>query len=452
MILSGLVGCAPLPDAKEATEKAEARSTPEIIGPRGPLSPKEAEAVLDKLSQAKSTDILARHALVMQSVGGSPLILGNKVKLLLDGPAAYEAMLKSIRSAKDHVHLETFIFEDDEVGNLFAGLLLNKRAEGVQVRILYDSAGCRNTPSAFFQRLKDGGVQALEFNPINPLKVRRKWLLNQRDHRKILIVDGRIGFTGGINISKVYSSSPGRDVSPESTKEKGDEQPWRDTHVQIEGPAVAEFQKLFLDSWQRQKGPEVSGKNLFPDVKEAGDDLVQVVASSPGPENRLTYIMHLAAFTHAENSIHIMNSYFVPDAQTVKALAEAAHRGVEVKIILPGSSDVGWAFYAGRSYYSELLQSGIKIFERQKAILHAKTVMIDGVWSTVGSTNMDLWSFMRNDEVNAVILGKDFAKEMEAMFARDLKESKEIFLEKWRQRPLIEKMNEWFRRLFFYFL
>jgi len=339
MVLFGLVCCASLPDVKEVGEKAGNRTTPEIVGPRGPLSPEESKAVLDKLRrQGKSTDILERHSLVMQSVSESPLVLGNKVKLLIDGPATYEAMLSAIRRAKDHVHLETFIFEDDEVGRLFADLFLKKRAEGVHVSILYDSVGCRNTPSAFFQRLKDGGIQPLEFNPINPLKVRRKWLLNQRDHRKILIVDGRIAFTGGINVSRVYSSSPSRDVSREAGKEKSDEQPWRDTHVQIEGPAVAEFQKLFLDSWQRQKGPELSGRNHFPALKKVGDDLVQVVASTPGHMNRLTYIMHLAGFTHAENSIHIMNSYFVPDSQTVKVLTEAARRGVDVKIILPGSS------------------------------------------------------------------------------------------------------------------
>jgi cardiolipin synthase len=357
-------------------------------------------------------------------------------------------MLEAIQNAKDHINFETYIFEDDEVGRRFADLLLQKQSEGVQVNLISDSVGCLNTPASFFQRLRDGGVQALEFNPINPLKVREKWLLANRDHRKILIVDGYVAFTGGVNISRVYSSSS---LSSEH-HERNVQEAWRDTHVQIEGPAVAEFQKLFLETWARGNGAKLSERNYFPTLKHEGKDMVEVVGSIPGQENRITYIMYVSAFIYAQNFIHLTNSYFVPDEQTVKALRSAAERGVDVKIILPGVSDEGIVFYAGRSHYAPLLESGVKLYERRKSMLHAKTAVIDGVWSTVGSTNMDLWSFLRNDEVNAIILSRDFATKMEDMFQKDLEESNEVQLEKWKERPINERVREWFSRLLAHWL
>ncbi len=444
-------GCASLPRFEEMYQRLdiEKEETPKIIGPHGQLSPKMSKAVMDRLKkQVGPTDILERHMALVESISGNPLVAGNKVTVLIDGPVTYDAMLKAIQDAKDHINLETYIFEDDEVGRRFADLLLQKQSEGVQVNLIYDSLGCLHTPAAFFRRLQDGGIKTLEFNPVNPGKARTNWLLTHRDHRKILIVDGSVAFTGGVNISRVYSSSSLSAGEHEKTIEGA----WRDTHAQIEGPAVAEFQKLFLDTWAREKGPELSGKNYFPPLKREGNDLVQVVGSTPGQQNRITYIMYVSAFIYAENFIHLTNSYFVPDKQTIKSLANAARRGVDVKIILPGVSDEGTVFYAGRSHFKHLLKSGVKLYERRAAMLHAKTAVIDGVWSTVGSTNMDLWSFLRNDEVNAIILGRDFADEMEAMFERDLENSHQIHLEQWKKRPLSERLREWFSRLLQYWL
>jgi cardiolipin synthase len=245
--------CASLPRFEDIYRRidTENEKTPEIIGSQGRLSPKMSEAVMERLKkQVPPTDILDRHIALVESISGSPLVAGNKVTLLVDGLATYDAMFKAIQIAKDHINFETYMFEDDEVGRNFADLLLQKQAEGVQVNLIYDSLGCLGTPAAFFQRLRDGGVETLEFNPVNPLKVRRKWLLTHRDHRKILIVDGSVAFTGGVNISRVYSSSS---LSGEQ-HERNVEEAWRDTHVQIEGPAVAEFQKLFLDTWAKEKG------------------------------------------------------------------------------------------------------------------------------------------------------------------------------------------------------
>ena len=446
-----LAGCASLPRFEEVYQRldVEKGDIPKIIGPHGQLSPRVSAKVMERLKKfAGPTDLLDRHVALIESIGGSPLVAGNKVTLLIDGPATYAAMFKAIEHAKDHVNLETYIFEDDEVGRRFADLLLQKQSEGVQVNLIYDSLGCLNTPAAFFQRLRDGGIKTLEFNPINPAKARREWLLTHRDHRKILIVDGSVGFTGGVNISRVYSSSS----LSAGEQDKKLEGAWRDTHVQIEGPAVAQLQKLFLDTWAREKGPELSKGDYFPALKREGSDLVEVVGSATGQENRVTYIMYVSAFLSAQNFIHLTNSYFVPDRQTVKALRGAARRGVDVKIVLPGITDELPVFYAGRSHYRHLLKSGVKLYERRNTMLHAKTAVIDGVWSTVGSTNMDLWSFLRNDEVNAVILGRDFAAEMETMFQKDVENSHQIRLEEWEKRPFSERAKEWLARLLQYWL
>lgn len=395
-----------------------------------------------------STDILERNIALVESISGSPLIAGNKVTLLIDGPATYAAMFKAIENAKDHIHLETYVFEEDEMGRRFADLLIQKQSEGVQVNLIYDSLGCLYVPAAFFQRLRDAGINALEYNPLNPAKAREKWILAHRDHRKILIVDGKVAFTGGVNISNVYSSSSSSPKHPEKNMKEA----WRDTDVQIEGPAVAEFQKLFLDTWAREKGPELPKKNYSPALKKEGNDLILVVGSTPGQENRITYIMYLSAFSYAEKFIHLTSPYFVPDEQTVKTLTNAVQRGVDVKILLPEISDEPLVLYAGRSHYTRLLKSGVELYQIRDVMIHAKTAIIDGVWSTVGSTNMDLWSFLRNDEVNAIILGRDFATELETQFEKDIANSNQILLEQWKKRPFIGKIKEWFSRLLQYWL
>jgi cardiolipin synthase len=352
-------------------------------------------------------------------------------------------MFEAIRNAKDHINLETFILEDDEIGKKFTDLLLRKQAEGVQVNIIYDSMGSFTTSETFFKRLRDGGIHVVEFNPVSPLKGHLKWLMINPDHRKILIVDGKVAISGGINISKVYSGRlSGR------KKIKGDPLSWRDTDVQIEGPAVAEFQKLFLDTWSKQEGPKLSERDYYPKMKEDGNALVRVVGSTPGSDNRITFIMYVVAITFAEHSIHLTNAYFVPDKQILNAFADAARRGVDVKIILPATTDSQLVLNAARHNYSKLLKAGVKIYERRNVVLHAKTAVIDGVWSTVGSTNLDYWSLLSDDEVNAVVLSREFAVEMERTFAGDLAQSDQIQWDKWGKRPLLQKIKESFMHLF----
>ena len=438
-------GCSTLPNVSKMMDEASTTRRPaQIDSAKGLLSPQRSEAIMEKLKRSVDpTDVLGRHIAVVESVTDSPLTKGNKVTLLADGKDAYAAMFNIIRNAKDHINLESYIIENDETGREFADLLLQRQVDGVQVNLIYDSVGSMNTPAAFFQRLRDGGIQVVEFNAINPLKTGGKWGLTHRDHRKILIVDGKAAIIGGINISEVYSSSPLR-------RRQGEKAPihWRDTDIHIEGPAVAEFQKLFMDTWLKQKGPELSERNYFPDLKESGKALVRVVGSTPGEANRIPFIAYVSALSFAERSIHMTNSYFIPDVQIVKALTDAAERGVDVKILLPGITDSQLALYAQRSSYSGLLKSGVKLYEHSTSLLHAKTAVIDEVWSTVGSTNMDSMSLLTNDEVNAVILNREFAVEMENMFVRDLADSRQIRWEEWKKRPLSNRVKEWFVHLF----
>jgi cardiolipin synthase A/B len=437
-------GCASLPNVQKMMghQLSSSDQPTKIVGPKGEISSKTSKAMIKRLEgQVDATRLLEQDVQLMQSVSGSLLVAGNKVTLLIDGAATYAAMFEAIQNAKDHINFETFIFEDDEVGKRFSDLLIRKSAQGVQVNVIYDSFGSKNTPVDFFQRLRDGGVLVLEFNPVNPAKVRKGmgWSLSHRDHRKILVVDGAIAFTGGVNISGVYSGSSA--IGSRSGGKK--EQPWRDSHIRIEGPAALRLQWQFMKTWERQKGPPLTGRDYFPYVQQAGNTLVRVVGSLPGESNRTIFMMYMSAITHAENSIYLTTPYFVPDDQMLKALTDATARGVDVKILLPGFSDSALVFYASRHYYARLLKAGVQLFERRGGMLHAKTAVIDDVWSTVGSSNLDNLSFLTNDEANAVILGRDFADAMQAMFERDLEESDQITPEEWEKRSFDNHLKEW---------
>jgi len=438
-------GCATLPNVADKMDEAPTSGEPrQIVSSKGLLSPQKSKAIMERLKrQVNPTDILERYNAVVESVTESPLTKGNKVTLLMDGPATYAAMFEAINNAKDHINLETFILEDDAVGHKFTELLLQKQKNGVQVNIIYDSIGSITTSESFFKRLRDGGIHVVEFNPLSPIKAPGRWFSMSPDHRKILIVDGQLAILGGINISNVYSGRlSGR------KKVEGEPLPWRDTDVQIEGPAVAEAQKLFLETWSKQEGPKLSGRNYYPKTKENGNALVRVIGSIPGSDNRITFIAYVAAITYAEKSIHLTNAYFVPDKQILKAFTDAARRGVDVKIILPSTSDYELVLNAARHNYSELLEAGVKIYERRNVMMHAKTAVIDGIWSTVGSTNLDTLSLLSNDEVNAVILSREFAVEMERMFEGDLAQSDQIQKDKWEERPLSQKIREAAAHLF----
>jgi len=452
-ILLGLSACSSLPTIVPDLARPSG-SAVQLEGARGPLSAAQSKAVLDRLaSRGQDTDIFTRHLALEEAIVGSPLTTGNQVVLLQDGPATYQAMYAAILAAQDHINMETYILDDDEVGQRFAQALIAKQQQGVQVNLIRDSVGTLGTPATFFQQLTDSGVQVLEFNPINPAEVRKDWALNQRDHRKLLIVDGRTAFLGGINISSVYSGGSFRYGSRSQSNSGPDAGPaWRDTDLQLQGPVVAEFQKLFLATWDSQKGAPLAAKNYFPPPENAGHEVVRAIGSSPDEPYSLIYATLLSAITSAETSVHITNAYFAPDPQLLDALEAAARRGVDVTLILPSQTDSWLVFHAGRNYYDRLLQAKVKIHERRGVILHSKTALIDGVWATVGSTNLDWRSFLHNYELNAVVLGTEFGKQVQTMFARDLAASDAITLEQWQHRPLDLRLKEWFARVWEYWL
>ena len=306
------------------------------------------------------------------------------------------------------------------------------------------------TPKAFFQRLADSGIRVLEFNPMNPLVARKDWELNQRDHRKLLIVDGRIAFLGGINISSVYS---GGSSGQGARVRQGAGPAWRDTDLQLQGPVVAELQKLFLAAWESQQGDALTPKNYFPQPETAGSEVVRAIGSSPSEPFSLIYATLLSAIGSAETSVRITNAYFAADPQLLAALAAAVRRGVEVTMNLPSQTDSWLVFHAGRAYHDQLLRAGVKIHERRGAILHSKTaLLVDGVWATVGSTNLDWRSFLHNHELNVVVLGTEFGSLLQAMFDKDLAASEAITLEEWARRALHLRLKELFGRAWAYWL
>jgi cardiolipin synthase len=449
LVRTGLIalaaGCAQLPDAELHMGTREPVA---IESARGPLSTQRVAAILGGLSRdAGALDILQQHVAVEQAIVGSPLTAGNRVLLLQDGEDTYRAMFAAIDAATDHVNVETYKIEDDEIGRQFAELLLRKRSQGVQVNLLYDSVGSIGTPKEFFDHLKAGGVQVLEFNPVDPLSVRKKWLVNNRDHRKLLVVDGHTAFVGGINFSRVHSGgSSARDAGAEAKTA------WRDTHLRIEGPVVDEFQKLFMQTWAKQHGAPLAAASYFPKLTGKGGELVRAIGSTPDDPHSLIYLTLISAISKAESHVYLTNAYFVPDPQMLEALTGAARRGVDVRLVLPGKSDASIVFHAGRSHYSALLRAGVKIYERRGAMLHAKAATIDGVWSCVGSTNLDWRSFLHNDELDATILGREFAGQMQAAFAADLEASEAIDLERWNARPFALRVKEQAARLWEYWL
>jgi cardiolipin synthase len=440
-----LTGCGSLPPIYQAMHKhSDGRtSSIRVENARGPLSSQQTKQVLASLKKAgPETSIFTRHLAAEEDIVGSPLMTGNKVTLLLDGPSTYKSMFAAIRGAKKNINMETYNIEDDEVGRRFAAALTEKQKSGVQVNLIYDSIGSLNTSIDFFKPLADSGGRVLEFNPLNPLLLRKEWEAG-RDHRKLLVVDGQIAFVGGVNISSVYSSGSFKSSKP---REK-DAQPWRDTHIRIEGPVVSEFQKFFLATWQNQKGEPLASAAFFPRISSKGHEVVRAISTKPSDHYSPVYVTLISAINSAETYAYITSAYFVPGPQLLLALESAARRKVDVRLLLPGKTDSTLVFYASRSYYDELLSAGVKIYERQDALLHAKTAVVDGVWSTIGSTNLDWLSIEHNEEINAVILGQDFGSQMKMMFQKDMDASRLVTLEDWRQRSIGPRIKEFAARL-----
>jgi len=437
-----MASCKSLP---EVDPVAPDKATLTVAGTKGTLAPKQVSALVSKRWANASTDLKA-IALLEEEATGVPLIAGNRVTLLFDGPATMREMMAAARAATSSINLETYIFDQDQVGNEFADVLIEKQRQGVAVNIMVDAVGAIATPAAFFERMRAAGIRVLIFNPVNPAKAKGNWDLNNRNHRKLMVVDGKVAFTGGINISSTYANSSLFRSKFKKETADGAKVGWRDTHVKIEGPAVAPLQWSFVNLWVQQEGGELPKAEYFPTLSAAGDKLIRVLAGNPEGDSTI-YKALMVAIQESKKSIHITSAYFVPDQQIVDALGAAARRGVDVRLVLPGVSDHSMIRYAGQGFYDQLLRSGVKIFELQVAVLHAKTAVIDGAWSTIGSANIDRRSFLHNYELNVVVMDPAFGLAMESAFNEDLRDSKEVTLERWKHRPWMDRIREWAARL-----
>lgn len=435
----------PEPDVTPVIDGAS--GAPPIVGSRGqPLSAGQSKAVLARLSrEAENSDVLQRHLALEKALEDSPLVVGNKTTLLRDGPATFAAMFKTIKAARHYVDLEYFTFEDiDSDGEKLGDLLVEKQRAGVQINVIYDSAGSSDTPPEFFDRLRQAGVVILEFHPLDPLKAKAGYSLNDRDHRKILVADGSIGIVGGVNLSKVYGS---KILLQDRDEPSANPETWRDTDLMIEGPAVAQLERLFLDTWSHEKGPPLVPSGFFPPLTAKGDETLHIIGSTPSEVVPEYYATILSAIRNAERNIWISAAYFVPTQQEQEDLLAAARRGVDVRLLVPSKSDSEFALLVGHSRYDDLLEAGIKIYELRDKMLHSKTATIDGVWSVIGSSNFDHRSVLFNNEVDAVILGRATAEQFQAMFEDDFANSDKIDQAAWESRPLGERTKEYLARL-----
>ncbi|OWQ48394.1 cardiolipin synthase B [Roseateles noduli] len=438
----------------------------DVTGPRGQMNQAGREQALQGAASQGKADLLKRQIAAMSAFGDVDLYAGNDAQLLVDGPATFAAMFSAIDKARRQIVLESYIIEDADVSRQLADRLLKRRADGLEVAVLYDGVGSMGTDETYFDRLRQGGIAVCAFNPVNPLKQRTKYhKITQRDHRKMLVVDGETGFTGGINISAVYSSGSGgfgsrssakppkpkaasSDAGDGKTGDKADENGWRDTMVQVRGPATQKLHTLFREVWSQQHCEGAVAEIAPPPGPPVGQQLMRVVPSTPQDTENRIYTLLLGSIRAAQRSVYLTMAYFAPGQDMVDALCEAAQRGVDVQLILPSRSDFGPVMHAGRSHYERMLKAGVRIHELQDAVLHAKTAVIDGVVSTVGSSNMDWRSFVHNNEVNAVVLGEDFGGAMTRMFERDRTASKTIELQRWQDRGLWQRGKEYFSRMF----
>jgi len=368
----------------------------------------------------------------------SSLSAGNKVEVLKNGEEKFDAVLTALRAAKNHIHIEYYIFEDDEIGNCIKDVLIEKAKEGVEVRFIYDDFGSRSIRKTIIPELKAAGVEAYPFYKIFFIALANR--LNYRNHRKIIVIDGSVGFTGGINVSDRYINKP----------EDHSDLFWRDTHVKITGPGVYYLQYLFICDWNFCSDHELAPDRdfFFQGKQEHGGALVQIAASGPDSDEPTIMFSLVKAIGLADKEILITTPYFIPGETLLDALTIAATSGISVKLLVPGLSDSRMVDLAARSYYENLLRAGVEIYQYKKGFIHAKTLVCDAVLSVIGTANMDQRSFDLNFEVNSVIYDSAIGKQMTRQFYADLKDAERIDLESWQQRSIFKLFPEKVARLF----
>jgi len=396
------------------------------------------------------TDLLQQQYELQRALSEVPIVFGNKVTLLASGTEAFEAIFGALRSARDSINLEYFIFADVQSrGVHLSEVLLDRLGAGVKVNMIYDSYGSRETPGSFFDSMRQAGAKVVAVNPLSPFEIRVGWSPNDRDHRKITIVDGRIGFAGGVNLDTAYENPPSAGVPPDGDTRKAY---WRDTAVRIEGPVVAELQKLFFDTWQAQKAPDAGSADYFPPLSRQGVQTIRIIGSSPENLQPLYYASALTAMASARRRVWLCSGYFVPPHQEREMLAKIARNGIDVRVIVPAFSDVQSAVYAARAAYGDLLEAGVHIYEIRDAVVHAKMAVVDDTWTVVGSSNLDRRSVVFNNEVDAVILGHDTAGQVEAVMRQYMTVASEVDQAAWEHRSMEEQVLELEARVWQYWM
>ncbi|MHB1246656.1 MAG: cardiolipin synthase [Sulfuriferula sp.] len=365
---------------------------------------------------------------------GPAVIPGNHVQTLVNGDEIFPAMLTSIRSAKKSITFETFIYWSGDIGQDFANALSERARVGVHVYVLLDWVGSVKMNKQYLNEMRSAGVQILQYHPLRWYHLSR---MNNRTHRKLLVIDGRVGFTGGVGIAEQWT---GNAQDPDH---------WHDLHYRVEGPVVAQMQAAFMDNWMKTSGVILHGSDFFPALVPIGAESAQMFKSSPKEGSVSMRLMYLLSISSAQHSIRIANAYFVPDDLAIKSLLEARKRGVDIQILVPGKYiDTELVRKASRASWGKLLEAGVNIFEYQPTMLHTKLMVVDDLWVSVGSTNFDNRSFRLNDEANLNVYDREFALQQSAIFAADLKRARPILYTEWQHRPWSEKLMEHTARLF----
>jgi cardiolipin synthase A/B len=365
----------------------------------------------------------------------APILTGNKIDVLLNGEQTFPAMLKAIRGARRSITYTQYLYQGGAIAYEIAEALAERCRAGLTVKILLDSHGGGKIPEDIPQLLTDAGCHLEWFRRIRLFQFITPWELlnyNYRSHRRILVVDGAVGFTGGHGVAEEWTGDGRTDGK------------WRDTDVRIEGPIVQQLQAAFVESWRETTGHVLGGDLYFPVLKPVGKVYAQIVKSSPFGGTYESYMLLLLSITSARKSIRISNPYFLPDERMQEALLNAVKRGVSVGVLTPGKIDHKLVYWASRRGFEPLLLGGIQIYEYQAALMHAKTMVVDGVWAHVGTTNLDNRSFALNEEINLIVYDRETAAELEKAFAEDLKYSKKLTYEAWKARPWREKFLELF--------
>lgn len=359
---------------------------------------------------------------------------GNAIEIIPKTTQTLAEITAAVNAAEHSVHLEYYIWQPDETGTELRNLLIKKAREGLKVRFLYDAVGSLRLTGHFLQPMRDAGIMVASFLP-GPT-FRERWSINLRSHRKIVVVDGNIGFTGGMNIGDEYLGK-----NPQFGY-------WRDTHLMMRGPSVLQLQQVFVEDWFFATGEKLLLTELFPDCRDSGDQTAQVIAGGPDNDQETLHALFFGAINEAEQRVTLVTSYFVPTLPLVAALETAARRGVRVRLLLSGSSAHHTTILAARSYYDTLLACGVEIYEYTGGMLHSKTLTIDGRWSFVGTPNFDARSLLLNFEVGLILYEKQAAETLEEQFEQDLTSAKRIHLQGWNDRPWRTVLAENFCRMF----